>query len=306
MVDNALTQGKKVQEIISAFRMVQGSGEKLAVRSLGIQIKKWVDDLGDGLSKANINDAGWHDGFMDELRAWMKANPQTTVNNGKEVRMFNFGKMPPDMQEKLVLGMHRLVSRDMQRPLIGETPTFMKKWFGQTLTQFRNFSITSLGKQLMHDIRHDRIAGSIIAMHSLAMSFAAYSISTLHRAIGREDQEEYLKKAFRIDEIIFGSLNRMGQLASVGIAGDMLATLGALPDDMMAAPGQSGYRGMTSTSVPILGAGGDVKGLIKDTFDAMKGDGNASKFVKDLQKVTPFGKAIGINQAFNAVSGALD
>lgn len=306
MVDNALAQGKKVQEIISAFRMVQGSGEKLAVRSLGIQIKKWVDDLGDGLSKANINDAGWHDGFMDELRAWMKANPQTTVNNGKEVRMFNFGKMPPDMQEKLVLGMHRLVSRDMQRPLIGETPTFMKKWFGQTLTQFRNFSITSLGKQLMHDIRHDRIAGSIIAMHSLAMSFAAYSISTLHRAIGREDQEEYLKKAFRIDEIIFGSLNRMGQLASVGIAGDMLATLGALPDDMMAAPGQSGYRGMTSTSVPILGAGGDVKGLIKDTFDAMKGDGNASKFVKDLQKVTPFGKAIGINQAFNAVSGALD
>jgi hypothetical protein len=306
MVDNALAQGKRVQEVISAFRAVQGSGEKLAVRSLGIQLKKWADDLGEGLSDANIKDAGWHDGFMDKLKAWMQANPKTTINRGKEVRMFNFGKMPADMQEKLVTGMHRLVSRDMQRPLIGETPVFMHKWLGQILTQFRSFSITSLGKQLVHDIRHDRIAASIIAMHSLMMSFAAYSINVMHRSLGRDDQEEYLAKAFRPSEVIFGSINRMGQLASLGVAGDFLATLGALPDDMMAAPGQSGYRGLNTTSVPIVGAAGDAKELVQDTVDIFKGEGNASKTVKDLQSVMPFGKSIGINQAFNAVSGALD
>jgi hypothetical protein len=158
----------------------------------------------------------------------------------------------------------------------------------------------------MHDIRHDSIAGSIIAMHSLMMSFAAYSISALHRSLGRKDQEEYLEKAFRPNEVLFGAINRMGQLASVGVAGDMLATLGALPDDWMAAPGQSGYRGLNTTSIPIVGAVGDAKELTKDVFDVFKGDGDASKTVKDIQKVMPFGKAIGINQAFNAVSGALD
>lgn len=305
-IDNMLAQGKRVQEVLSAFRTVQGSGEKLAVRSLGIQIKKWADDLGKGLSESNIKDAGWHGGFMDELKAWMQANPKTTMDRGKEIRMFNFGQMPPEMQERLITGIHRLVSRDMQRPFIGETPVFMHKWLGQLITQFRSFSITSLGKQLIHDIRHDRIAASIIAMHSLMLSYAAYSISALHRSLGRKDQEEYLAKAFSPGESIFGTLNRMGQLASAGVAGDMLATFGVMPDDLMAAPGQSGYRGLNTTSVPVVGVVGDAKDVIKDVVDIFAGDGDPSKMVKDIQSVIPFGKAIGINQAFNAASGALD
>ncbi len=306
MIDNAMAQGKRVQEVVSAFRAIQGSGEKLAVRSLAIQIKKWADGVGSGLSRANINDAGWHGGFMDELKAWMTSNPRSEIYNGQDVRMFNFGKMPPEMQERLVMGMHRLVMRDMQRPLVGELPVFMNKWMGQIITQFRNFSILSLGKQLMHDVRHDPMAGSLIAMHSLAMSVAAYGIYVAHKGIGRKDQDEYFAKAFSPGEMTFGVLNRMGQLASVGVAGDMLATLGLLPDDLMAAPGQSGYRGLTSTSIPIVGVAEDAKNALTNIPDLLKGDVEPGKALRDLQKIIPFGKAIGINQAFNAMSGALD
>jgi hypothetical protein len=305
-VDLALSQGRKVQEVVSAFRQIQGSGEKLAVRSLGIQIKKWADGIGGALSESNINDAGWHGGFMDELKSWMSANPKSAMHNERDIRLFNFGKMPPDMQEKLVMGMHRLVMRDMQRPLVGESSVFMNKWFGQTLTQFRNFSILSLGKQLMHDIRHDQIAGSIIALHSIMMSAAAYGISTLHNGFGRPNQDEYFEKAFSPSALMMGVFNRMGQVASLGLAGDFFATLSMLPDSMMASPGKPGFRSMDATAVPVIGAIGDAKDAAADAFKLFKGDVKPSKALKDLQRVLPFGKAIGINQAFNAIEGALD
>ena len=302
-LDNALAQGKRIQEITSAFRAVQGGGEKLAARSLGSQIKKWVDGTGDALSESNIKDAGWfQDDFLDDLSGWMKANPATDSFNGRDVRLFNFSKMPADMQERLQIGMHRLVRRDMQRPFIGESPTFMHKWLGQTVTQFRSFSLLSLEKQLVHDIRHDRIAGSMIALQSAFLGYSALTINAMIRGIGREDSDEYIKKQLTGTNAILGTFNRMGQTASLGIGLDFLATLGALPDDMMAAPGQTGYRGLSSSSIPLVGMTADVKDIAVDMVDILKGDGDSGKTLRDIQQVVPFGKTIGINQAFNALA----
>jgi len=303
LLDNALAQGKRIQEITSAFRAVQGGGEKIAARSLGSQIKKWVNDTGDSLSEANIKDAGWfEDDFLDDLKVWMKDNPSTDTFNGEDVMLFNFSKMPADMQERLQIGMHRLVRRDMQRPYIGEVPTIMHKWLGQTVTQFRSFSLLSLEKQLVHDIRHDRIAGSMIALQSAFLGYTALSINAMIRGIGREDSDEYIKNQLTGTNAILGTFNRMGQTASLGIGLDFLATLGALPDEMMASPGQTGYRGLTSSSIPLVGMTSDVKDIAVDMVDILKGDGDAGKTLRDIQQVVPFGKTIGIQQAFNALA----
>jgi hypothetical protein len=308
-VDNCLARGRKFQEVVSAFRYMQGSSERLSLNALANKMKRWADDeidLNKFLNEADINDAGWHDGFLDQVKEWMQANPKTEMNGNQEVRLFNAGKMPLEMRERLVLGLHQLTMRDMQRPMIGELPTWMNKWFGATMTQFRNFSLLSLNKQLIHDIRHDQMAGAIITMHSLFLSYIAYSLKASLSGVGRKDQDAYFKQAFSQTGIMFGMLNNMGQLASVGIAGDVLATLGALPSDWMAAPGKRGFRSMTAGSVPIVGAGSDVLNLAKDAVDIAKLDANPSKVLKDVQRVAPFGKAIGINQAINAISGALD
>jgi len=301
MVDNMLERGKRVQEVLSAFRLVQGGGEKLAARSLGGQIKKWVDGVGDALSDSNIRDAGWHDGFLDEVKEWMTANPATDIHNKKEIRLFNFGQMPAEMQERLQVGMHRLVSRDMQRPLVGETPTFMHKWLGQTMTQFRSFSLLSLEKQLIHDVRGDRMAGAIIALQSAFMSYAALTISALNSEVGKSDADERIKKRLTGMNAVIGTFNKMGQVASVGIGFDLLATLGALPDDMMAAPGQTGYRGLSSSSVPVVGLAGDVLDVAKDIPGMLKGEVEGNRTLKDIQTITPFMKTIGINQAMNYI-----
>jgi len=301
MMDNALAQGKRIQEITSAFRLVQGTGEKLAARSLGGQIKKWVDGAGDALSEANIKDAGWfEDDFLDDLKVWMTKNKATDIHNGKDIRLFNFGKMPAEMQERLQVGMHRLVRRDMQRPFIGEAPVMMHKWLGQTLTQFRSFSLLSLEKQLIHDIRHDRIAGATIALHSAFLGFLGLTINTLNRGIGREDADEFIKNNLTGTNAVLGVFNRMGQTASVGIGLDFLATLGALPEEI-SAPGHTGYRGLSSSSIPLVGLASDVKDVGVDLVDILKGDGAAGRTIRDIQQVVPFAKTVGINQAFNAI-----
>ena len=114
------------------------------------------------------------------------------------------------------------------------------------------------------------------------------------------------KKAFSPAGLSFGILNNMGQLASVGLAGDMMATLGALPQDWMAAPGKQGFRALSPSAVPILGMGSDLMNVGKDGVGLFKGEFDPSQTLKDLQKVVPFAKAAGIHQALNAISGSLE
>jgi len=301
LMDNAIAQGQRIQEITSGFRAVQGSGERIAVRSLGNQIKNWVEGTGAALSEANIKRAGWSDGFLDDLKIWMKEHPAVDTYNGEEVRLFNFGQMPADMQERLQIGMHRLIAADMQRPLIGETPMFMHRWLGQTLTQFRSFSLLSLEKQLINDIRHDKIAGSLILMHSAVLSYMALTVQTLQNAIGREDQDEYIKKHLASGRTVIDVMSRMGQLASIQTGIDGLATIGLLPDDMLASSMHPGGRILTPGSVPVVGMLKDVTQAARTLSDTLTGEADDSDLLKDVRKIVPFAKSIGINQALNVI-----
>lgn len=319
-MDRMLAQGRRIQEITSAFRTIQGSCEKIAVRSLAHQIKKWAysaEGSFKGLRESEIKRAGWfEDDFLGQLRTWMNDHPKTEMYKGREVQMFNFGEMPPEMQERLQIGMHRIIASDMQRPLLGETPMYMHKWLGQTLTQFRSFSILSLEKQLLHDIRHDKIAGSLIALHSIALSYMALGVQVMHNAIGRNDRDEYIESQMSGRNLSVGIFNRMGQLASAGIGLDMLATLGALPSELTAAPSHPGGRVLSGGAVPVVGTVGDSFAALRTAMDAAFGrdedsGGNtrdkasAADVVRDLHKILPAAKTIGLHQGFNYLEESL-
>lgn len=301
-LDTWLAQGRRIHELTSFFRMFQGGGEKIAARSLNRNIRRWMYDEGDDLRlrQQQMDDAGWSDGFLDEMKAWVKANPATDTYEGKTINVFDFGRMPEEMRERYTIGVQRLVARDMQRAFVGETPTFMHKLLGQTITQFRSFSITSLDKQLIHDIRHDRAAGALILMWSAGLGLMAHSIA------GAINMDE---NAFDTQNMLFGTWNRMGQTASLGIAADGLATLGLLPDDLMAAPNRYGFRSYGFNSVPTFGLAEDAVRTASKTTDFMfSEDSNygAEDVINQWQKVIPFGKAVGINQAFNALEDELE
>jgi len=304
--DNAIAQGRKVLEVASGFRTIQGTGEKLAIRTLASQIKKWALTGEGALSKANLDRAGWHDGFLNDVKAFMQANPGIDKYNGKEIRTFNFGKMAPEMQERLQIGMHRLVMHDMLRPMIGETPMFMHKWLGQTLTQFRAFSLLSLEKHLVSDIRHDKVMAGIMAMHSAALGYISLGIASMQANIGKENAWERLEAQMTGTAAVAGVINRMGQLASVGIGVDLMATLGLVPDEFMANPRQTGARAFSVESVPVVGMVGDMLEAPRAAIGAVTGKETASKGIKEVQDILPFAKAIGINQALNVLKGSLE
>ena len=193
---------------------------------------------------------------------------------------------------------------------------YMHRWLGQTLTQFRGFSILSLEKQLLHDVRHDRIAGSLIALHSIAFSYMALGIQVLHNSIGREDKDDYVKNQMSGRNLSVGLFNRMGQVASAGIALDFLATLGVLPSELSAAPAHPGGRVLSGSSVPVFGVAGDSFDALRTTMDAAFGrdtdsDGEdrekagAADVVKAMHKILPGAKTIGVHQGFNALESAL-
>lgn len=304
--DRAAAQGRRLAEVSSGFRLIQGTGERLAVRSLALDIKKMIAGTGKPLRQSSIDRAGWSDGFLDELGEFMRNNPKTERFGDKDITLFNFGKMSPDMQERLQIGMHRLVRADMQRPNIGETPMFMNKWLGQTFTQFRSFSILSMEKQLVHDFKHDKAMGALIAMQSAMYAYIGVGIASLQRNLGKEDADEKIKRDMSGTNLVMGVMNRMGQLAALGIGMDVLATAGVLPEDIVASRDQVGARAMTASSIPVAGLAKDVLEVPSSIAGALKGEIGASKVVKDVQDVLPFGKTIGINQAINVLRGSLD
>lgn len=320
-LDRAIAKGKDIQEITSGFRTIQGGGEKLAMRCISLQIKDWVDGVGKGLREANVREAGWihfddagkEVKFLDEVKTWMDANKKYEAFEGENYRLFNFEKMPADMQERLQIGMQRLVYTDMQRANLGQTPLFMHKWMGQTLTQFRGFAISSLEKQLVRDIRQDKMAGGIIAVHSAMMAYMGLSVQLLHQNIGKEDAEEKIKEQLTGRNLAVNILNRMGQPAFLTIAMDMADTVGALPDEFKNAPGHPGGRALSGDSIPILGMAKDITKVPKTIADFILGDedserkpATAGNVVRSIVNVLPLGKTIGINQGFNYIEELLD
>jgi len=300
-LDMWLAQGRRVQELTSFFRMFQGGGEKIAARSLNRNIRRWIfegEDL--RLREQEMKDAGWSDGFLDDLKAWSKDNPNIDEYDGKSITTFDFDRMPEEMRERYTIGVHRLVARSMQRSFVGETPTFMHRLLGMTLYQFRTFSITSLDKQLIHDIKHDRAAGALILAWSAGLGMMTHSVA------GALNMNE---NAFDTQNLLFGTWNRMGQVSALGIAADGLATIGALPDDLMAAPNRYGFRSYGFNSVPSLGLAEDAVRTVRKTSDFLfDPDSNygSEDVINQWQKVIPFGKAVGINQAFNAIEDELE
>jgi hypothetical protein len=310
--DNAIAQGRRVQEVASGFRAIQGTGERWGVRALALDIKKWVFKDGPPISEMQLNNAGWHDGFLDEVKTWMLDNPATTKYKGKDISLMNFGEMPVSMQERLQVGIHRLVARDMLRPMVGETPIGLHKWVGQTLTQFRSFAILSMEKQLVHDIRHDRVMGAIIAMHSAMISYMALAVSSMQRHIGKDNAWEEIENDLVGTNAIAGVLGRMGQLAATGIIVDATATMGLVPEQFLQGRDQVGARAMSPGSVPVVGMAKDILEAPKAVASMLKGSDDkdraalSSEAIKEVQDVLPFAKMIGINQTINVIKDSLN
>ena len=193
--------------------------------------------------------------------------------------------------------------RLIQRNFIGDEGIWMNKWWGKALTQFKSFSIVSIEKQLIHDLRGDKIQAAQILAWSSLLGFAAYATQMQMQAIGRADRDKFLREKFDTQNIAMGVFNKLPQVAGFGLAGDALATLGLMPDSLMQAPGRMGFQQQGFGEL-VAGAGviGDAVDFSKALVKYANGDDDVStrQIVDKVRRLVPLANTIGIGQMTKA------
>lgn len=303
LYDNFAALGGRVNAIASGFQAVQGGFEKIVMKS----IKDKLVSLGSGgkIDEKSALEVGWDSNFIEELRVFFRDNPKTEKYQGREIRLANFDSMSPEMRERVIVGMHRLSGRVIQKNFIGDTSTWMNTWLGKTLTQFRTFSIVSAEKQLVHDLRGDKIKASQILMWSSLLGLISYSTQMQLQALGEPNPDAFLRERMSDRNLAVGVFNKLPQTAVVSLGGDFLASFGALPDDWYAAPSRQGARPLTAGSIaPIIGTAGDAVDLVNSTIGVLKGDVEGAEAAEKARRLIPLGNAIGIGQALKAAIGS--
>lgn len=304
VMDSFLSAGGRINTVLSGFKAIQGGGEKIVNRSIAKRLKEHLSG-GKQLPKADLEEIGFDDAFMAKLQRHFDDNPKTDMYNGKEVRMLNFEDMEPDMREMVGVGMRRMAGRLIQRNFVGDEGVWMNKWWGKALTQFKSFSIVSLEKQLVHDLRGDKAQAAMILGWSSLLGYAAYSTQMQMQAIGRADRDEFLEQKFSTENLSMGVFNKLPQVASFGLAGDFLATMGLMPDSLTQAPGRMGFQTMGfGELVPAGGVVGDVADFSRAMVNYATGNDDVStrQVVDKLRRLVPLANTIGVGQMTKAAA----
>lgn len=302
MVDNGLAMGSRVNVWLSGFKAIQGGSEKIVARSINKRLKEHISG-GRKLPTRDLEEVGLNEETMSRLQKHFEANPKYEDFNGKQVRMMNFEAMDADLRETVGVAVRRMSGRLIQRNFIGDEGIWMNKWWGKALSQFKSFSIVSIEKQLIHDLRGDKIHAAQILAWSSLLSYAAYATQMQMQSIGRADRDDFLKEKFDNRNMSMGVFNKMPQVAGFGLAGDALATFGLLPDSLMNAPSRMGYRSQNFGDL-VAGAGviGDAVGLVQSFSKYATGDDDVStrQLVDKVRRLVPLANTIGVGQMTKA------
>lgn len=302
IADNGLAMGSRINLWLSGFKAVQGGSEKIVARSINKRLKEHLSG-GRKLPQADLDEVGLDEATMKRLQRHFDENPAHADYNGQQVRMMNFDAMEPDLRETVGVAVRRMGGRLIQRNFIGDEGIWMNKWWGKALTQFKSFSIVSIEKQLIHDLRGDKIQAAMILSWSTLLGFAAYATQMQMQALGREDSDKFLRDKFSTQSMAMGVFNKLPQVAGFGLAGDALATFGLMPDSMMQAPGRLGFQKQGFGEL-VAGAGviGDAVGAINMMSRYATGDDDVStrQVVDKVRRLVPLANTIGIGQMTKA------
>lgn len=307
--DRAMAAGSRMNTSLSGFKAVQGTLDKITTRGVSKRIKEQLEG-GRSMPTAALEEAGFDQKFMDDLKEFYDANPKFDDFNGRKVRVLNIEKMDAAMREQLGVGITRMSGRIIQKNFVGETSTWMNTWIGKSFTQFKTFSVVSAEKQLIHDVRGDKIkAAQTLALSTMAAGLT-YSVQSKLKSLGRDDDEQYLADKLSSENMAWGIWGKLPQTASLSLVGDVLASFGALPESATSSYGTGGFQQYNSVGdvIPSVGALQDSLGLVKGMVNYVQGDDSLSdrQLMDKLRRATPLMNTIGVGQLTKAAVDTLE
>lgn len=292
-LDRALTTGQRMSSVVNLFNSVQGTGERMSHRSVTYHLQQGtIDDQ-------RARDAGWlytdTRGREVDLRKvvslWQAKHGESLPDGTKTLGLETLQHVNPELYHRLKIGVQRLGNRDMQRMINGETPLLFNKWLGQTTMQFRSFTYGSISKQLLHDIRGDRIASVNTLMWGLGMAYLTNAIKIGLQAAGSDKEfDDLWEDNMEGSNLGMTLLATLGQTAGASIGLDALATFGITPDEWNA-NADNGWNGGRAITPPLAGTLKDAQQMVQGVYDE-----DWERSAKQAHKLLPFAKTIGISQ----------
>ena len=262
----ALKQAQYGMGIISMHRAVQAVQQRGAAEQIVLKVWRKINDGGE-LGPA-LKDMG----FNDELVAGLRVHMADAVEfSGGRVKTFDITKLPQDLQVKFDQSVRRGVSQIIQGTFIGERGHWNHSQLGRLLTQFRNYPIVAMEKQLGRTIVNQGggargvavSAGMIIA--SAGMVLPVYAARVAYNASTREDKDEYIDRMFSPEEVL---KNIMNYIALTGLMQDvtqgLFSSAAALNSDWGWMENTGGREGTGKTTLgSIIPAVGSVEELLR-------------------------------------------
>lgn len=316
-LDKGMEATKNISQYMSGHHLIQGGFEKIAARAVNRRLLK--DALGSSKMNSSLRGqlraSGMSDERWSDVSDWVKANKGSVEFNGRKVQTWNLDAMPADMKRDLQISMARIFNKNIQKGFVGESNTSWMGPIGRFLTQFKSFPLMSLEKQLISDLRGDKVAAASTFLWGVGLAYVAYSSQMNLRALGMDKStgEAYLDEALNPANLAWGVFNKHSQLASVGLVTDYAAMFGAMPAGLMD-ENKYGFQKSNITGVaPVLGVGKDVMsaaGSIATLGGSLTGVGEEEDIeaagrgaLQSLRKVLPFTNTIVLGEGLKTIAG---
>lgn len=248
-------------QLMSGFRSVQHGLENVLLRSMQDRLVR----IADGKLKPKQRDfdemerAGLSRDDIDAVLKHIKDNPEYADVDGERVRIFSGEGMDPALRDNLGVAMTVMLSRNMQRSFVGETPIWMSKELGKLATQFRSFSIVSIEKQLAAGLRGDKIGMFLKTMFGLMIGTGAYTSRAWIRAQNDEDPEEKWEMYTDPHMMSTGVINMTPHLGLIGMGVELSYVSGLVDSEGESIASRSGQRPLSVEGmIPAVGVGLDA------------------------------------------------
>ncbi len=241
---------------------------------------------------------------------------------GKKVNRMNFdkwvdadGHIDYAAREAFGRAMHRANTKMVQRVTPGETAYLTDNPLFNVFFQFRNFALNAVTKHLARDLSNlNDIKTFTAMMYGSLMAYMTYNARVMSQAVGREDQEAFLRQRFvtpaDFGRAVSGDTEAQKRVASalryvptIGAGYDMLSVPAGFAGIQL--PGAFRSTGITNT-MASLDANPTTKNL-QSLFTGMKAgldpnDQQTERERRALLMLTPFSSLTGVENLITRIA----
>jgi len=285
--DRLLRSGVALQGKLSLWRAITGAQQRGMAEQI---VHKSLRYIREGRHDVALADMG----FDAELSAAIRAELPRAASfdaNGVLVQ-FDIARMENrEAADAMVQAVHRGANQIIQGTFIGETGKWAHNDFLKLLMQFRTFSLVAIDKQWNRQVGNVGVARALGILLG-TMSFAApiVAIRAGLASIGREDQDEYLKKRLSPAALAQGTLN---YVALSGLTNDLL-------EAMKGVGGRELNGGRTEQNKSLIGQVAPAAGKIDAIYNAIR-DTKKGTDPHDLIRQAPLARLPYLIPAVNAL-----